>query len=87
MYRLEEYIMLEHDDVEDKDYLLNLEDGVMFELNASAKMMLECIIENGNCDAYINKVVSEFGVGREKVENDCAVYISSLIEKKCICKD
>lgn len=84
MYKLNEFIMLEYDEVEDKAYLMNLEDGVMFELNPAAKMMVECIEETGNCENYIEKVVSEFGVDRAKAEGDCEKYIEHLLKTGCI---
>lgn len=85
-YKLEEYIMLEYDEIEDKTYLMNLEDGVMFELNQTAKMIVECIKDNGNCDRYIEKIVLELGIDKEKVERDCEKYIAQLIAKGCICQ-
>lgn len=81
MYRLEEFIVLEKDEITGQNYLLELETGVMFELNETAKRIVESIKENGNCDQYVANIVSQTELSEEKVRSDCDKFVAVLLNK------
>lgn len=88
MYKLSEHIMYDINQENNKEYLIDIENGDLFELNETAAMLIQYIVEEKSIDEYVNHVLyyikneSE----KEKVKNDIQTYINIIEEQGFIYK-
>lgn len=86
MYKLVPSVIYDMDKESGKKYLVDIENGSLFQLNETASILIENIINGKSIEEYILfiKENSEEDVDVEKVKNDVEMYINSLIDRNFI---
>jgi len=81
MYKIANHIAIEENKEMECRILLDLENGVLFQLNDTASALLECIANNALIDDCINDIAHSTGEERSCVSKDIYAYLDTLVEK------
>ena len=89
MYKLSSKVIFDTEKTTKKKYLMDLENGRLFELNKSAAILIENIIEGKSVDDYINEIMACIpeGLCCNQVKEDAIVYLKQLVDKGFIIED
>lgn len=81
MYFLSENIVNYTDQEKAIDYLIDTSKGKIFQLNETAKIIVNEIKDGKNEKEIVDKIILEFeDVNKQQVEADIHTYIKSLID-------
>lgn len=83
MYKLVPNIIYDVDKESNKKYLMDIENGTLFQLNETASLLIEHIINGKSVDEYIQLIKESIDddIDVEKIRNDVEIYINSLVEQ------
>ncbi len=83
MYKLVPNIIYDVDKESNKKYLMDIENGTLFQLNETASILIEHIINVKSVDEYIQLIKESIDddIDVEKIRNDVEIYINSLVEQ------
>jgi hypothetical protein len=88
MYKLVPNVIYDVDRESNKKYLIDIENGTLFQLNETASMLVENIIDGKSLDEYVRLIKDSVDddIDTEKIRNDVEIYINSLLEQGFICE-
>ena len=83
MYNLVSNVIYDIDKESNKKYLMDIENGTLFQLNETASMLIENIINGKSIDEYIRLIKKSIDddINVEKIRTDVEIYINSLLEQ------
>lgn len=82
MYKLTPSVIYDTDMESNKKYIIDIENGTLFQLNETASILIENIIKGKSIEEYILfiKENTEDNIDIEKIRTDAEIYIDSLIK-------
>ena len=86
MYKLSQHIIFDTDNESNKKYLIDIENGDLFELNDTASILINYIVNEKEVDEYIDFIYKQLDkeIELEKLKNDTRMYLCQLEEKNII---
>lgn len=89
MYKLSSKIIFDTEKTTNKNYLMDIGNGRLFELNKSATILIKKIMEGKSIDDYIDEIMSYVpeGLCCNQVKEDAFAYLKQLIDKGFIIED
>lgn len=76
MYKICDTVRSTHS--QDGAIVLDIRQGQMFSLNCVGSRILELLRSESTAPPIVDRIVSEFGIGREEAENDFDEFVLAL---------
>lgn len=88
MYTLADHIIYSIDEETKKDYLMDIENGLIYNLNSTASMLIHFIQEQKTIEDYIQHVLelTEGTISQDQIEEDVKKYIDNLMTQGIVCE-
>lgn len=88
MLKLAEHVIYDVDEETKNKYLMDIESGVIYNINGTAAILVEFIQDQKSVEEYIAHMmdITNNTIQQEQIESDTNRYISNLVEKGMLCE-